>query len=424
MMKSDPARLEEGQDSLRRLLAMRWLAVAGEAAAIAAAPLLLGIPLPLAPMLGIVALQAAFNLHAHGRLRRGGPVAEGELVAQFGVDMVALTLLLFFSGGAANPFVSLYLPPIAVAATILPARAAWGIALSGMAAYSLLSVFNVPLELADAERATRLHLAGMWLTFAVSAALIAWFVARMAAAIRSRDLELAAAREEALRNERVIALGSLAAGAAHELGTPLATMAILAGELARNVDVRPDMKEDLALLREQVEHCKGIITGLAARAGQARAEGGGAIALDRWLEQVVARWRQLRPHAEAKVSLRGTAGAPKIVGEATLEQALLNLFNNAADADADGGEVDIEADWDSAQLRIEIGDRGPGFDEHVLLAAGRAFVTTRPEGAGIGLFLAHAAVERLGGRIVLAGREGGGAVTRVELPLDRIKAND
>lgn len=421
MKKIDPARLDEGQDNLRRLLAMRWLAVGGEAAAVVAAPLLLGIPLPLAPMLGIVALQAAFNLHAHGRLRRRGSVTEGELVAHLGVDMMALTLLLFFSGGAANPFVSFYLPPIAVAATILPARAAWGIALAGVAAYSLLSVFNVPLELADAARATRLHLAGMWLTFVVSAALIAWFVARMAAAIRSRDLELAAAREAALRNERVIALGSLAAGAAHELGTPLATMAILAGELGRNADLPAETREDLALLRQQVEHCKGIITGLAARAGQARAEGGAAVALDRWLEQVIARWRQLRPHAEAKVSLHGTA-APMIVGEATLEQALLNLFNNAADAG--DGQVDIAAEWDGAQLRIEIGDRGPGFDEKVLLQAGRDFITTRAEGAGIGLFLAHAAVERLGGRIALAGREGGGAVTRVELPLEKIKAGE
>ncbi|MDP1653549.1 MAG: HAMP domain-containing sensor histidine kinase, partial [Rhodocyclaceae bacterium] len=207
-----------------------------------------------------------------------------------------------------------------------------------------------------------------------------------------------------------------------ELGTPLATMAILAGELVRNADVPSDMKEDLALLREQVEHCKGIITGLAARAGQARAEGGGAVALDRWLEQVIARWRQLRPHAAAKVSLHGTATPPKIIGEATLEQALLNLINNAADAD--GGEVDINADWNDERLRIEIGDRGPGFDEKVLLQAGRNFITTRAEGAGIGLFLAHAAVERLGGRIVLASREGGGAVTRVELPLDKIKAAD
>lgn len=413
---------EKGADHLRRLLLMRWFAVAGQLALIAAAQPMLDIELPLAPMLAIVALLAGFNLATRQRLARGGAVADSELFAQLCVDITALTLLLFFSGGAANPLVSLYLPSIAIAAVVLPGRFAWGVVFLGVAAYSLLVFWNVPLPVSDAERATRLHLAGMWLIFVASAALIAWFVARMAAAIRSRDLELAAAREEALRNERVIALGSLAAGAAHELGTPLATMAILAGELGRNADLGPETQEDLALLREQIEHCKGIITGLAARAGQTRAEGGGAIDLDRWLEQVIARWRQLRPHAEAKVSLHGTAPAPRVVGEATLEQALLNLFNNAADAG--NSEVDIEAEWDAEWLRLEVRDHGPGFDESVLLQAGRAFVTTRTEGTGIGLFLAHAAVERLGGRIALANREDGGAVTRVELPLEKIRAGE
>ncbi|MBE7424144.1 MAG: HAMP domain-containing histidine kinase [Zoogloeaceae bacterium] len=418
-MNAVPDRPDEGADHLRRLLLMRWFAVAGQLALVAAAGPLLEVALPLAPMLAIIALLAGFNLATRKRLARGGAVADRELFAQLGVDITALTLLLFFSGGAANPLVSLYLPSIAIAAVVLPGRFAWGVVALSVAAYSLLVFWSVPLPMADAERATRLHLAGMWLIFVASAALIAWFVARMAAAIRSRDRELAAAREEALRNERVIALGSLAAGAAHELGTPLATMAILVGELGRNAEAKAELQEDLALLRSQIEHCKGIITGLAARAGQLRAEGGAALGLDRWLEQLIERWRRLRPHAEAKVSLRGTA-APRVVGEATLEQALLNLFNNAADAD--GGAIEIEAEWDSDRLRLEVRDRGAGFDENVLLAAGRAFVTTRAEGTGIGLFLAHAAVERLGGRISLANRAGGGAVTRVELPLDKLKA--
>ena len=408
-----------GADPLKRLLLMRWLAVAGWLALIAGAEPLLDIALPHAPMLAILALLAGYNLLARRRLARGGAVPDGELFAQLGVDITALTLLLFFSGGAANPLVSLYLPSIAIAAVVLPGRLAWGAVGLSVAAYSLLVFWYVPLPVADAARATRLHLAGMWLIFVASAALIAWLVGRLAAAILQRDHQLAAAREEALRNERVVALGGLAAGAAHELGTPLATMAILVGELGRNTELGPETQEDLALLREQIEHCKGIITGLAARAGQARAEGGAALDLDRWLEQVVARWHRLRPHAEAEVSLRGTA-TPRVVGEATLEQALLNLFNNAADAG--DGHIEIESEWDGTKLRIEIRDRGPGFDENVLLQAGRAFITTRPEGTGIGLFLAHAAVERLGGRIVLANREGGGAVTRVELPLERILA--
>ncbi|MCC6657262.1 MAG: HAMP domain-containing histidine kinase [Rhodocyclaceae bacterium] len=419
MLTPDSSRPDQGLDPLRRLVLMRWFAVAGQFALAVAAGPLLDIELPLAPMLGIIALQAGFNLLTLRRVALGSAAGDAELFTQLGVDITALTLLLFFSGGAANPLVSLYLPGIAIAAVVLPGRLAWGVVALSVAAYSLLAFWNIPLPMADAERATRLHLAGMWLIFVASAALIAWFVARMAAAIRSRDRELAAAREEALRNERVVALGGLAAGAAHELGTPLATMAILVGELGRNTELGPETQEDLALLREQIEHCKGIITGLAARAGQARAEGGAALDLDRWLEQVVARWHRLRPHAEAEVSLRGTA-TPRVVGEATLEQALLNLFNNAADAG--DGHIEIESEWDGTKLRIEIRDRGPGFDENVLLQAGRAFITTRPEGTGIGLFLAHAAVERLGGRIVLANREGGGAVTRVELPLERILA--
>ena len=197
-------------------------------------------------------------------------------------------------------------------------------------------------------------------------------------------------------------------------------MAVIAGELARRTDAAPDMKDDLALLREQIDHCKGIITGLAERAGQTRAEGGRAIGLDRWIEEIVARWRKLRPHARASLDLGGATPAPRVVGEATLEQALLNLFNNAADASPAG--VEIAGEWDAAALRLEVRDRGPGIDDSVLLDAGRAFVTTRAEGTGIGLFLAHAAVERFGGRIVLAQRDGGGAVTRVELPLDRILA--
>lgn len=417
-----PAPSDQGASHLRRMLQMRWYAVGGQLALILAARPLLDITLPLIPMFAIVLLLAGFNLAARRRLARSHAVSDGELFAQLWVDITALTLLLYFSGGAANPLVSLYLPSIAIAAVVLPGRFVWGIVALSAICYSLLMHWYVPLQVTDPERAMPLHLAGMWLIFVVSAALIAWFVVRMAATIRQRDRELAAAREEALRNERVIALGSLAAGAAHELGTPLATMAILAGELSRHAGPNAQMQDDLALLREQVEHCKGILTSLAARAGQARAEGGGAIGLDRWLEQVIARWRRLRPHAVAKVSLRSTAPAACIVGEATLEQALLNLFNNAADAGE--GAIDIEGEWDATCLRIEVGDRGPGFDAKVLRAAGRAFVSTREEGSGIGLFLAHAVVERLGGRIRLARREGGGAVTRVELPLDKLKAGD
>lgn len=405
---------------LHRLFVLRLYAVAGQAAAIAIVHYWLEIPLPLAPMGAVVGLFALLNLATWVRLRQPWPITALEFFAHLLLDVAALTLLLFYSGGSTNPFASLYLLPIIIAAIALPAVYAWAMTAVTVAAYSFLMAIYVPLNMPHGTAAFTLHLAGMWLNFIVSAVLIAFFIGRMAASIRSRDQELAAAREDALRNERVIALGSLAAGAAHELGTPLATMAVLAGEMARQPETTADMKEDLALLREQIDHCKGIITGLAGRAGQSRAEGGRASGIDRWLEEIIARWKRLRPHAGVDASLHGASPAPQVVAEATLEQALLALFNNAADACS--SNVEIEAEWDAGTLRVEVRDRGAGIDEKVLLSAGGVFITTRTQGAGIGLFLAHAAVERFGGRIVLANRDGGGAVTRIELPLDRIMA--
>lgn len=410
--------LPSGAENLRRLTVMRWFAIAGEGLTIALVEPLTGIALPYLPMALIVALQASFNAITLLRLRRPEPVRDRELFTQLLVDLSALTALLFFSGGASNPLVSLYLPPVAIAAAVLPTGYAWASAIFSVTAYSVLSVTNVPLILPDFERATRLHLTGMWVTFVASALLIAWFVARMTRAVRERDAQLAAAREEALRNERVIALGGMAAGAAHELGTPLATMAVLTGELANRGDLPPDVREDLMLLREQIGQCKGIITGLAQRAGVTRAEGARALTLDRWIEEIIEQWQARRPQVQPRLSIEGPRPGPLVVGEATLQQALFNLFDNAADACAQ--DVAIAARWDSEHLFVEASDGGPGFEEEILRLAGSAFITTREHGAGIGLFLARAAIERLGGRLVLANRTEGGAVSRVELPLRRL----
>jgi len=434
---SDVTSKNAGLGNLHRLSLMRWIAIAGQITAIAAGKVWLDIHLPLVPMLFIVALLIAFNLITWVRLNRPAAVNDAELFMQLSVDLTALTVLLFFSGGASNPFVSLYLPPIAIAAAILPARFAWAVAAISGAAYSMLVFISMPLLMDNMDRAPQLHLVGMWLTFVISAALITWFVARMTSAIRQRDLALAAAREEALRNERVVALGSLAAGAAHELGTPLSTMAVIVGELLLQPKLDQTdllLQEDLILIREQITHCKSIITGLVDQAGEIRAEGGRAISINDWLTQVVARWQQLRPHAHCTVSLSGTSPAPHIVGEATLEQALLNLFNNAADASSGSldapNQVDIAGTWDQKNLRVEVRDRGPGLVADVLRNAGQTIFKTatdqgqRPasNGAGIGLLLAHAAVERFGGHIVLENRVDGGALIRAEIPLEKILA--
>ncbi len=398
--------------TLRRLVGLRWWLLVGEVAAIVSVPSLVDIQLPRVPMLAVVAVQAVAYAWASWRARRSVRLSARELFAQLVTDLAALSVLMFFSGGAANPLISLLLPPVAVAALVLPGRWVAGVAALAVIAYSLLMFVYLPLPVADAGRAARLHLAGMWFTFVVSAAMIAWFVVRMTASIRARDGELAAVREQALRDERVIALGALAAGAAHELSTPLATMAIIAGELENDESIAGPVRADVAVLRAQVAACKNIISGLAERAGVGRLDSAQAVRADEWLQALFERWRGVRPQASARLVLPGTQPVPTIVAEATLEQGLLNLFNNAADA---GSEVVITADWRGESLTIEVSDNGPGFPAAVLAVAGRAPLPAHDGGSGIGLFLAHAAIERLGGSLSLSNRMGG--LASVCLPL-------
>ena len=398
--------------TLRRLIVMRWCLLAGEMVAILGLPALLDIPLPRWPMFLVVGLQVLANGLAARRLRGATDLGDGQLFVQLVLDVVALSVLMFFSGGAANPFISLLLPPVAIAALALPARLVAGIAGLAVAAYSLLNIVYLPLPIADAGRAARLHLAGMWFSFVVSVTMLAWFVVRMTASIRQRDTELAEVREKSLRDERVIALGALAAGAAHELSTPLATMAIVAGELEHDATLGEDARADVTLLRKQIAACKEIISRLAEQAGAERLDSAGSARADRWLSDVHQRWLELRPHVTSELELTGNAPVPLVITDTTLEHGLLNLFNNAADA---GPAVDVVVDWDSEWLTIEVRDKGPGFAPHVLEKAGRAPFPGHAGGSGIGLFLAQAAISRLGGQLTLF--NDGGGVARIELPV-------
>ncbi len=365
-------------------------------------------------MLMVLALMVAFNGYVQWRTLNKEPVTATELFGQLCVDLAALAILLYLSGGAANPLISFLLVPVAVAALSLPGKLTAAVALLAIALYSLLMWQFLPLPVADAERATRLHLAGMWLTFVVSVTMIAWFVARMTASIRERDSRLAAAREQALRDERMAALGALAAGTAHELGTPLATMAVVVGELEHDACLNAEARDDLVLVKEQIALCKGILSRMSARVGTLRPEQVQVQDAHVWLQDVRARWHTLRPRASSRLTLERSGCVPQIVTEATLEQALANLLNNAADAS--DAEIEIRLDWDKDKLRIVITDAGPGFPAQVLRQAGRAPLSARNGGAGIGLLLAFSTVERMGGRIVLDNpTEGGGRVT-IELP--------
>lgn len=407
---------DDGTDqlpSLRRLVTVRWAALALMTGLLLLVPPALDVPLPGAPLLAIIAITALLNAVAAWRLKRADSVTSVELLSQLLIDIFALSALVFFSGGATNPLVSLLLPPVAIAALTLPVRCVAAVGVIAIAAYSALMFFYVPLAMSDATRATRLHLLGMWLTFAISALMVAWFAVRMTRLIRQRDAELAAVREQALRDERIMAIGTLAAGAAHELGTPLGTMALVAGELSRDPQLPDPAREDVALLRQQIGVCKEIITGLTRRAGAERLENSGTQAVDVWLQGVRQRWHALRPQAESRVKVTGSLPAPRVANDPRLEQALLNLLNNAANVSATA--IDIRLGWTGERILIDIHDLGPGFPPDVLQQGGQASFPPHENGAGIGLMLTRSAIEQLGGRLSLLNPPEGGALARLEL---------
>jgi two-component system sensor histidine kinase RegB len=410
-----------GHSQLRRLVALRSMAVAAQLLTLAAVWKLLELELDWLPMLLAIAVLSTVNLLTGLRLRSSRPVSSPELFAQLCMDVLALSVLLYYGGGSTNPFVSLYLLPLVIAAATLPGRYTWGMAAVTAACYSALMFYYVPLphnHNHSSDSAFNAHVMGMWLGFVVSAMVVAYFVVRMAQAVRSRDETLARVREEILRNERIVALGTQAAGAAHELGTPLSTMSVVIGELKHDTEAQPEWREALTILDEQVRGCKRILDKILANAQ----DNGDAMLqpVNQLMAEVLDEWQLLRPTAQYRYHHSDSQPAPSVSVDATLRAALMNLLNNAADAAPQA--IDIQAHWDDARFTLDILDHGKGLSKEAELKAGSAFFTTKTGGRGLGLFLANATIERMGGSVRLFNRGTGGATTQLILPLAGAKA--
>lgn len=404
---------------LNKLMALRMLLVLGWSLSIAWLHWGVGIVMPLLPMYAVLLMWGLFSLGVAWRVYQNIPSTPLKFFSHLLADLTAFAVLIFFSGGATNPFVSLMLVPIIIAAISL--RASYVRMLATLAAgfYGVLLFNYIPLAIADPVTAYRMHLGGMWFNFVISAALIAFFVTRMNRSLREREQTLAALREKHLRDERILALGTQAALAAHELATPLASIALIAGELAQGYANDPEIGTDCRLLREQAAVCKTILNRLAKRASESAST---TVVLDtaEWLATMIERWKIMRPQASVAVKLSSEMAELSIAPPDELEQALMNLFNNAADASPE--QVDITAYRDAQQIHIEIADRGPGFSVAAKHQAGRTLFTGKPgQGLGVGLTLTHATVERLGGEVILTERAGGGAHVTVNLPLKNLK---
>lgn len=410
---------ETGRRILRRLFLLRNITILGAALTIGIAHSTFDLALPLHALFTTLALLTVLNVITLVRCSIGGIISNTEIFIQMLLDIAGLTSLFYFSGGATNPLVWFYLLPLMIAATILPRTYTWTMAGVTVACYSALFFFNRPLPHGGMHHdgGFQMHVLGMWVGFVVSAGFVAFIIVGMAHSLRERDRKLAEARERALQDERLVALGTLAAGAAHELGTPLGTMAILTAELEQEYTppAHDDLHNKLGILHRQIDRCKEALSVISASAGAGRAEAGHRMQVRSYLDEVTREWQEQRVDAILKTAIDSTAPPGEIIAERTLTQALVNVLNNAADASP--ADVTLDASWTAATLKLDISDRGPGLDADMFNQLGKTPVSTKPEGMGVGIYLAQATIDRLGGRLSVSNRADGGTTVEITLPL-------
>ncbi len=413
--------------TLSWLLRLRWGAVAGQTLTVAASVLLLGLTLPVPSLLATIGVTVVTNLALARWLSRPAPEAPPQLIASVLVlDTLLLTILLLLTGGPANPFGALYLVHVTLAAVTLGARWGWAVMALGSACFLLLFAVHVPIAGMDRSDAStwRLHLAGTWVAFVVAATVTAYFVSRIASELQRRDRALAEAQARVARSEKLASLTTLAAGAAHELGTPLGTIAVVARELERSAErhaLGASVTEDLRLIREQVERCRLILVQMSAKAGEAMGETPGPIAVQALFADVRT---GIGPERAGRLDVTQGAGAERVQApRQALTHVLASLVRNAFDASPHGARVALEVVAHEAGVRFSVHDAGHGMPPEVLSRAGDPFFTTKPagQGTGLGVFLARALAEQLGGRLVLVSEVSKGTIASLELPRNALE---
>lgn len=423
---------------LDTLIRLRWLAISGQTLAIVVVHWLLGFSLPLGACLAVVALSAWLNLAL--RLRNPGARRLSDIEAAWllAYDILQLGALLFLTGGLANPFAFLFLAPVLISATALSPRTTILLGMLAAACAALVGLWQMPLpwsadDLGAGPVLPPVYLAAIWVALAIAIAFIGVHAWRVAEETRELSEALAATELVLAREQHLSALDGMAAAAAHELGTPLATITLVAKELARALPAGSPMADDIRLLGEQAQRCRAILRTLTSlEAGDAPFD---RMPLSHILEDVVAPHRNFGIVIEVTLPARGI-DEPVIARNPGLLYGLGNIVENAVDFAA--GRVNIVANWNHADVTVTITDDGPGFPPELIDSIGAPYVTSRgrnrwrrdaveagedsSEGLGLGVFIAKTLLERSGAEIAFANRTAPahGASVTVRWPRARV----
>ena len=408
-----------GRKNMLLLIQLRWIAVIGQIVTIEFAFYGLAIELPIRVMLAALSILLAFNVVSLLRWRSRRRFSHRELFVSLLVDVAMLTAQLYLSGGASNPFVFLYLLQVTLGAVMLKPAFVWSLFAVTATCFAALAAFAQPLALPpDHDHGlSSLYIQGTLICFVLNAVLLVIFITRIGKNLRQQDARLAGLRQRAAEEEHIVRMGLLASGAAHELGTPLATLAVILGDWRR----MPAFKADTELLQEvaemetQLKRCKAIVSGILLSAGEARGESSAATTIATFMDDLVEEWRHTRVRAALHYDNRFGQDL-SVVSDSAVKQMIFNVLDNALESSSQWLHLTVSRQADDLVLCCT--DRGPGFAPAMLAHFGKPYNSSKGRaGGGLGLFLVVNVARTLGGVVTASNPPEGGACVTIRLPL-------
>ncbi len=422
-MQTSRVTIESPDMVLWQLFWLRTAIILLQISAVYIAVKFIALPLPLTQISHPIILSVVFNTFLIWRLIKGYETSEAEIFINLAFDCLVLGLLVFYSGGINNPFISLLLIPLAIAATVVSLKYVIALVALSLSIYGFImnEHFYNPELYHRMGHDFELHVFGMWLNFILSAFIILIFVKKIASQARKAQQELAESEQKQIRDEYIISLGTLAAGTAHEISTPLSNIGMMADELHENPEDTQLVKQFSGSIKQQQQHCVKQLDILRNAADQSKYNLTETTSILDYLAKLTSQWKALRPEMVLNDEFSGIENF-EVSMDQTISHAILNLLNNAADASLSNGinSISMTSEIIKNAFYIHIDDHGPGLSKNFKEKTDGAVFSSKPKGFGIGLLLSHSSLSRYDGSVKLQQTEDGVRST-ICIPLYKIR---